>query len=67
MHRDLARTTPLTAAEFNRWLELFRASVDALFVGPCADHAKLRASRIAVVMQQHIAADRSGARPAGFP
>ncbi len=58
VHRALARRTRLTTTEFNRWLQLFHASVDALFMGPYAAEAKLRASRIAVVMQHHIAADR---------
>ena len=59
VHRELARRAPLTIVEFDRWLELFQVSVDALFAGPCAEEAKLRASRIAVVMQHHIAADRA--------
>ncbi len=63
VHRELARRASLTATEFNRWLELFSASVDAHFAGPCAQEAKCRASRIAVVMQHHIAADRASARP----
>src|SRR5688500_20162749 len=61
VHRDLARRAPLTATEFNRWLQLFHVSVDALFSCPCAQEAKLRASRIAVVMQHHIAIDRVNA------
>jgi hemoglobin len=63
LHRQLARRTPLTSTEFNRWIQLFQTSVDELFVGPCADEAKLRASRIALVMQHHIAADRTNAAP----
>jgi hemoglobin len=63
VHRALARRTPLTVVEFDRWLQLFHVSVDALFAGPCAEEAKLRASRIAVVMQHHVAADRAGALP----
>jgi hemoglobin len=59
VHRDLARLTPLTPVEFDRWLQLFHASVDALFAGPGAEEAKLRASRIAVVMLHHLAADRA--------
>jgi hemoglobin len=59
VHRDLARRTPLTIVEFERWLELFQISVDALFAGPRAEEAKVRASRIAVVMQHHIATDRA--------
>jgi hemoglobin len=59
VHLQLAEMTPLGAREFDRWLALFRASVDGLFSGPVAREAKQRAARIAVVMQQHIgAADR---------
>ena len=57
VHRDLARRASLTTAEFDRWLELFHGAVDALFAGPFAEEAKSRASRIAVVMQGHIAGD----------
>ena len=58
VHRDLARRTPLTSVEFDRWLQLFHESVDALFAGPGADEAKVRALRIAVVMLHHIDEDR---------
>jgi hemoglobin len=51
VHRELARRAPLTSTEFSRWLQLFHASVDELFVGSCADEAKSRASRIALVMR----------------
>jgi hemoglobin len=61
VHRELARQVSLTTTEFNRWLELFYASVDDLFAGPSADGAKLRASRIAAVMQYHISIDEAGA------
>ena len=43
------------AREFGRWIALFHSSVDALFSGPMADEARARASRIAAVMQYHIA------------
>jgi hemoglobin len=59
VHRDLAGLTPVTSVEFDRWLQLFHESVDALFAGPGADEAKVRASRIAVVMLHHIDADRA--------
>jgi hemoglobin len=61
VHRQLARRTSLTGREFERWLSLFRAAVDDLFEGEVAEGAKLRASRIAMTMQHHIAAD-AGAR-----
>lgn len=57
IHRALARRTPMTGAAFDRWVDLFHASVDALFDGPVAYEAKQRASRIAMVMQHHIAMD----------
>lgn len=55
VHRDLARQVPLTDREFERWLTLFHQSVDTLFVGPLATEAKIRAVRIASVMQHHVA------------
>jgi hemoglobin len=54
VHRMLAQQTPLTSREFDRWVELFHATVDELFAGPMAEAAKERASRIASVMQHHI-------------
>ena len=69
VHRDLATKVRLGEAEFERWLNLFCQSVDALFSGECAEKAKLRASRIAAVMQQHIGDDpcasSEGHRPKG--
>lgn len=60
-HRQLARRTPLTAADFARWVDLFHGTVDGLFAGELADEAKRRAVRIAAIMQHHIAADRAAA------
>ena len=54
VHKALARRTPLGAAEFGRWLSLFHATLDSLFDGPVADHARVRAARIAGVMQSHV-------------
>jgi hemoglobin len=67
VHRELAQRTRLTSTEFNRWIQLFQTSVDELFVGVCADEAKLRASRIALVMQHHIAVDRAREVSHGYP
>ncbi len=54
IHLDLARRVPLGEREFGRWLDLFCTNVDVLFRGPCAEEAKVRALRIATVMQMHI-------------
>jgi len=58
VHLALSRRVALTSSEFGRWIALFHATVDALFAGPLASEAKIRASRIAAVMQHHIAQDR---------
>jgi truncated hemoglobin YjbI len=52
----LAGRVPLGTREFGRWLDLFHDSVNTAFRGPCAEAAKLRASRIAAVMQHHLLA-----------
>jgi hemoglobin len=56
VHRALAQRTPLTYSRFDRWIALFHETVDDLFAGPTANHAKQSASRIAGALQHHIAA-----------
>lgn len=46
-----ARLDGLTPYHFARWLDRFRATVDARFRGPHAERAKARAEQIAGVMQ----------------
>lgn len=48
-HMALHRLEPLQAAHFDRWIELFDATVDDLFEGPKAEEAKSRALAIATV------------------
>jgi hemoglobin len=47
VHRALARQAPLTSDAFDRWLALFRETVDERFAGAVAEDAKDRAQRIA--------------------
>ena len=54
VHRALAGRTPLTAETFDRWIALFHTTVDDLFCGTMADHAKNSAIRIAAAMEQHV-------------
>lgn len=54
VHRALDRHTPLTTAVFDRWIALFQSTVDDLFSGPMAEHAKNSAARIAVTMEHNI-------------
>lgn len=57
VHRVLARRVALGDREFQQWLALFHETVDGAFRGAQAEEAKARASRIAAVMQYHIAED----------
>jgi hemoglobin len=50
VHLRLHQRIPMQRAHFDRWLELFRASVDTHFHGPVAEEAKMRALSIATVM-----------------
>ncbi len=54
VHYALALKTPIGRREFDRWVELFHATVDELFDGEVAEMARLRASRIALTMQHHL-------------
>jgi hemoglobin len=54
VHQQLAMLTPLTREAFERWLQLFHGTVDALFDGSIADEAKMRSARIASVMLYHV-------------
>jgi len=63
IHVELATRVALGQREFGRWLALFVDTVDAAFLGPQADEAKLRAARIASVMQHHIGSATVGPRP----
>ncbi len=55
-HQHVHEKSPLTAAHFNRWLELFRETTDQLFAGEKAELIKQRAGSIATVMQIRFAA-----------
>lgn len=50
VHAKLHQRFPMEQGHFDRWLELFNASVDNLFSGPKADEAKQRAQSIAGIM-----------------
>ncbi len=46
-HAALHARVPLRSGHFQRWLTLWRATVDELFAGPRADLAKSHAERVA--------------------
>ena len=45
---------PIKAAHFQQWLVLFRASVDALFTGPKAEEAKMKAQNIGAMFEHRM-------------
>lgn len=55
---------PIDKDHFNRWLELFHATLDELFIGPKADEAKQRSIMMAQMFQFKMAEHaRAGTTP----
>jgi len=54
IHRALHARRPLARVDFERWLELFRATLDQHYSGPYADKARRIASAIAGNMEQNL-------------
>ena len=54
VHQVLQAKSPLTLEHFQRWVEIFSRTVDALFAGKTADDAKLRAKMIAHSLNQNL-------------
>jgi len=53
-HIQLSKKTTLAKEHFTQWLKLFGVTVDELFAGEKAEEAKMRANRIAELMQFRI-------------
>jgi hemoglobin len=54
IHQILHEKSPLTLENFRRWVEIFSATIDKLFVGRQAENAKLRAKMIAHSLNQRL-------------
>jgi hemoglobin len=63
-HAALHARAPLRAGHFERWLWLWRGTVDSLFTGDRADQAKAHAERVAGAFQTRLAHPDD---PAPFP
>lgn len=55
MHQAINAKFPLETVHFARWLELWVATVDKMFVGEKAELAKLQATRIAGSISRRLA------------
>lgn len=53
-HLDLNRTVPLDPTHFERWMNIWTATVNHKFTGPLAEKAILRAQSIAQLMAYKI-------------
>lgn len=60
VHYTLNRKVPLEETHFQRWLQLFSATVDELFSGKIATMAKTKAKSIASLMQFNMKQDNEG-------
>jgi hemoglobin len=54
VHRELHEKSALTVEHFQRWLEIFIATIDEMFSGERAEFLKQRAAAIAVRMQEFL-------------
>jgi hemoglobin len=54
-HASLHRKAGLRAPHFERWLWLWRGTVDALFSGPVAEEAKAHANRVGAAFYRRLA------------
>ena len=54
VHIRLNREHPLEQAHFNRWKEIFKATIDDLFAGNLAEETKKKAESIAGLMEFKI-------------
>lgn len=53
-HRNVHQRTPLSGDHFARWLTTWNYTVDEMFEGPIAEHAKVQAARIAWAMHRRL-------------
>lgn len=53
-HQHVHYRVPLSANHFLRWLTLWNSTVDQMFAGPVAEHAKIQAARIAGAMHRRL-------------
>ena len=51
-HEPVDARTPFTNAHYERWLELFRTTIDDGYAGPYAELAKARAARMASALRR---------------
>ncbi len=58
-HKRVHDRIPLSGKHFLRWLTLWNTTVDQMYQGPVAEHAKIQAARIAATMHRRLTGDTS--------
>ena len=53
-HQRVHQQTALPANHFLRWLTLWNTTIDEMYQGPIAEHAKVQAARIATSMHRRL-------------
>lgn len=53
-HMELNRSVPLQPAHFERWMEIWKATINNKFSGPLAEKAIIRAMSIGQLMEYKI-------------
>ncbi len=66
-HAALHMKVPLRAGHFERWLALWRATVDELFAGERAELAKAHATRVGHAFHRRLEALSAASAPAATP
>lgn len=57
-HRRVHHLMPLSAQHFQRWLTLWTTTIDQLYQGPVAEHAKIQAARVGTALHNRLASAR---------
>ena len=58
-HRHVHGQVPLSGRHFVRWLTTWNNTVDEMYSGPIAEHAKVQAARIAWAMHRRLTGNDS--------
>jgi hemoglobin len=66
-HAELHAKVELRPGHFERWLHLWRTTVDEQFAGERAELAKSHASRVGQAFQRRLATLPAEGEPTGFP
>jgi hemoglobin len=54
VHQQINEKSPLKLEHFQKWFEIFSATIDEMFTGETAENAKLRAKMIAHSLNQNL-------------